>query len=222
MNLKKKIVMLLLSVILLSDVVHVEGKSLNYFYGHNHFYGYGQDMSEVNYPDEGMKIVVISQDIEDLATILEHLSSDAQIVFFDPLLDTPEEVIEKIVTISKLENREISILAFLGQGQEQGMWIGNQLIHLYNLSNFTAAFTSLKQVLAEGAYLYFYGSYFQDAEEGGTFLNTLAQLLDAKVYTSVNITGRDGDWVLEIGSHPEAYAEILDSEALSTAYYYNL
>jgi hypothetical protein len=171
---------------------------------------------------EGLNIIVVAQDLEDLPTLVEYFVPDAHIIFFDPLLDTPEAIIQKIETVSVAEKLPISTISILSRSDNKGFWLGNKLIEKDNLEEYEASFLSLRRALGEGACLYLYGATLGSNEESGKFLFALSELLGSKVYASANATGKDGDWILEIGSHPEDYTEALDSDALANVYYYNL
>lgn len=171
---------------------------------------------------EGINIIVVAQDVEDLPTLVEYFISDAHIIFFDPLLDTPEAIIQKIEIVSAAEKLPISTLSIISRSDTKGFWLGNRLIEKDNLEEYKESFLSLRSALGEDASLYLYGATLGSNEEGGKFLFVLSELLGSKVYASANATGKDGDWVLEIGSHPEDYTEALDSDALANVYYYNL
>jgi hypothetical protein len=170
---------------------------------------------------EELNIIVVAQDLEDLPTLVECFIADAHIIFFDPLLDTPEAIIEKIQTVSATENLPISTLSIISRSDNKGVWLGNTVIGKDNLEEYKESLLLLRNFLKKEASLYLYGAILGN-EEGRKFLFALSELLGSKVYASANATGKDGDWILEIGSHPEDYIETLDSDALANVYYYNL
>ncbi|SHO62440.1 DUF4347 domain-containing protein, partial [Algoriphagus zhangzhouensis] len=122
-----------------------------------------------------------------------------EISFKSDLLWIDEEVEGKDQILSEFEisNEFESTLQFFSHGKPGQLKIGGQWLSPVEISNFLSQLISSKQ--GEIDHVNIYGCEFGRGIEGRGAVSYLEATLGISVSASDDITGRDGDWELEVG-----------------------
>lgn len=91
--------------------------------------------------------------------------------------------------------RSISLYSHASQG---ALSLGHNVVRKSNLNKYRSFFEAVGRHLAPGGDLLIYGCNLAAGAKGHDFLQSLSGLVGADVAGSTNITGRDGDWRLEV------------------------
>ena len=112
--------------------------------------------------------------------------------------DTPAEIINKLIT--NRSDEKINEILLFSHGTEGEFNFGNLSLSSDNISKFKTDFYSLKAMMAEQATFQIFSCNTAKGEKGHDLVNLLAKYTKTTVFASNNITGKDGDWILEVNS----------------------
>ena len=141
-------------------------------------------------------IVFIDGGVQDPQTLAnaaaDVLPDDAQI----HILQGDSDGFDQINEI--LENHDqVDEIHIFGHGKAGEARLGTASLSLETLTTHSDTLAVLKDTLTEDGDILLYGCNIASGEEGGTFIEELAELTAADIAASDDITGAGGDWELE-------------------------
>ncbi|MGI0491461.1 Calx-beta domain-containing protein [Alkalinema pantanalense CENA528] len=169
-------------------------------------------------PGTASSLVFIDAGVQDAASLLGSLDSNTAVYFLNPYQDAIGQI-----TATLLHHTGVESVHILSHGAAGQLQLGNSWLSGDNLASYTQQLKSWGQALTADADILLYGCDVGQGSIGRSFLQSLAQLTEADVAASDNITGADGDWVLEtqIGTintaslNPVNYRYDLNTQLLS-------
>ncbi len=97
---------------------------------------------------------------------------------------------------------DISVLRVISHGESGAFWLGGQRIDMTTLREHTSELKSWSRAMTADADLLLYGCAVAATADGLHFIENLADLTGADVGASNDITGTDGDLILERATGP--------------------
>jgi|GEM_PF-3937402 len=118
---------------------------------------------------------------------------------------------------------EYDSISILSHGSEATLTLGTDVLTASTLSNATvqAELADIGHSLKAGGDLLLYGCDVAKGDDGQQFVNDLAAATGADVAASTDVTGKDGNWILEYSSD-QSYQCSADISASISDYSYNL
>ena len=179
-----------------------------------------QALADLAPPAGRNELIFVDKSVEDYASLVSGISSDAELVF----INTNADGLEQIASV--LESRtDIDAIHIISHGDSGELSLGNTTLTQESIQGEHAdELATIKAALAEDADLLIYGCNFAEGEEGKSAANALAEATGADVAASEDLTGAEslgGDWDLEyefgnVGTvtlSAEAYENILFTPA---------
>jgi len=142
-------------------------------------------------------LMLIAEDIDHPQQITTSINSEYEVFYFTNN-ETPADIINKI--IANRSDEKINEILLFSHGAEGEFNFGKLSLSSENISKFKTDFNSLKKVMAEEASFQIYSCNTAKGKKGHDLVNLLAKYTETTVFASNNITGKDGDWVLEVNS----------------------
>ena len=108
-------------------------------------------------------------------------------------------------------------ISLLSHGSEASIQVGTDVVTDASLSDATiqAELAEIGSALKAGGDLLVYGCDVAKGADGRQFVNDLAAATGANVAASTDVTGKDGNWVLEYSSGVTVAADSFDASGLS-------
>ena len=146
-------------------------------------------------------IVFIDGGVQDPQTLAnaaaDVLPDDAQIHILQGDSDGFDQINEILANHDQVD--EIHIF---GHGKAGEARLGTASLSLETLTTHSDTLAVLKDTLTEDGDILLYGCNIASGEEGGTFIEELAEITAADIAASDDITGAGGDWELEVNTGP--------------------
>lgn len=142
---------------------------------------------------------VILIDSSLVASIPKEELADSQIVS----IDCDGDVIQQITT-ALAPLRAIDVLRVISHGSDGALWFGKQAFDAKTLHVHAPQVAGWRKSLSDDAQVLLYGCRVAETHRGQSFVHGLANLLQARVAASNNVTGMGGDPTLEfqVGAVP--------------------
>ncbi|NQZ66907.1 MAG: DUF4347 domain-containing protein, partial [Lentisphaeria bacterium] len=140
-------------------------------------------------------LAIINWDVQDPQTMINGLPIGTAHVILDGDRDGVQQIAEILANYSDLDAVHI-----FSHGQAGSISLGNTTLSTENYFLYDSELESWGNALSEDGDILFYGCDVAGNEAGVNFLGELAALTGADVAASDDITGKDGDWVLEVES----------------------
>ena len=159
--------------------------------------------SEPTIPKE---VVFIDAALPDYQTLVKGINPEASVY----LITAGENGFTTMATV--LDNHsEIEAIHVLGHGREGEITLGNGTINGATLSRYSDSLTAIGRALTASGDILLYSCDFAADSQGQTLVNQIAQLTQADIAASDNLTGHEAfaaDWLLEVSSGPIEVAEV--------------
>ncbi len=147
-------------------------------------------------------LIFIDSAVEDAQGFIEALDTDATVFTLDANLDG---VLQMQAIIEALGEHSgftpINSLHIISHGSEGQLNLGNGVLNAETMQNdYASALSSIGEALSDNADILIYGCNFTEGEAGLSAANLLAELTDADIAASDDLTGSSelgGNWVLE-------------------------
>ena len=137
-------------------------------------------------------IVFIDSAVEDYETITSSFKENTE--FY--LINANEDGFKRISEI--LSDREnIDALHLIGHGSAGQILFGNAFLNNETIDNYQATLASIGQSLTTSGDILFYGCNVASTEQGEILIKKISEITKADIAASDDLTGKDGDWVLE-------------------------
>ncbi len=145
----------------------------------------------------GVDWVVLDSSLPD-ARHLADTADSTRVLLLDSQRD-PSAWITRITEAVLASARPVRSLSLLTHGQSGQLWLGSGVVDTQWLDQNADALRRFGRAL-EGAALDLYGCNVGQGTVGKEFIDALAGETDLAVRASDDLTGRGGDWVLEVAS----------------------
>ncbi|HQP03628.1 MAG TPA: HYR domain-containing protein, partial [Bacteroidales bacterium] len=143
------------------------------------------------------KIILISSDIPQPEKLLSVFTDEYELQYFNST-ESPESIIRK--SINNRYDAKLGEIIIFTHGSEGSFNLGNAQINAYNIKDYEPDFYNLKIHTSENAIIQIFACNTGQGHKGMELIKNLALYTNTTVYASDNITGKDGDWVLEVNS----------------------
>ena len=138
------------------------------------------------------QIIFIDSRVQDIPSLLAGFSADAEVHVIDASQDGLAQMNELLAGRSGLD-----AIHLMGHGSSGSTQMGTTTLSSTTLQQYSSALSALGQSLTSDGDLLLYGCDVAKGETGEAFVNQLAALTGADVAASTDLTGKNGDWVLE-------------------------
>ncbi|MBU3582221.1 DUF4347 domain-containing protein, partial [Polynucleobacter sp. AP-Capit-er-40B-B4] len=145
------------------------------------------------------ELIVIDGSLENLQSLLANISRiapDKALLVLDP---TQNEV-EQLTSFLQQHNADYDAIHILSHGGPGWISLKDQVLSLDALDQNAALWNSVKTSLNEAGDLLLYGCNVTNDSNGQAEINALATFTGADIAASTDVTGSDGNWVLETTS----------------------
>ena len=137
-------------------------------------------------------IVFIDSAVEDYETITSSFKENTE--FY--LINSNEDGFKRINEILK-DRKNIDALHLIGHGSAGQILFGNAFLNNETIDNYKSTLTSIGQSLTTSGDILFYGCNVASTEQGEILIKKISEITKADIAASDDLTGKDGDWVLE-------------------------
>ncbi len=131
--------------------------------------------------------------VADGWALLEGVSEGIEVYQLDPLGDAIAQITQTLMGRQNVESIHI-----LSHGAPGGLQLGGAWVTANDLQTRVAELAIWQQALAEEGDILLYGCHVAAGEVGQAFVHILSQLTGADVAASNDLTGANGNWVLEV------------------------
>ena len=115
-------------------------------------------------------------------------------------VDSAHDVLSRVINWANLGEHQIGSLSILSHGAAGGFELGNEWITDASLASTASDWQQLSQYLTDDGRIEIFGCNVDANGAAQTLLGDLADLTNADIFASSNITGQGGDWILESSS----------------------
>ncbi len=151
-------------------------------------------------------VVMVDVAADPMLSVQAALVADARVLTFDSSRDSAAQVIERTRELARQSGWQIESLSIISHGRIGVFGFGGGWVDVEAVNAQEAMWQSLGEALAEHAEIRLYGCNVVDASQGAAvhspLLERLVALTGARVLASDDMTGRGGDWTLEISTGP--------------------
>ncbi len=156
-----------------------------------------ESLAGIEPPTGKNELIFIDKSVEDYQTLISGINSSAEIVFIDGQSDGVQQIADV------LQNRtDVSALHIISHGDAGQLNLGSTVLTQESMQGEHAdELASIKSSLSESADILIYGCNFAEGESGKAAADMLAELTEADVAASEDLTGHaslDADWDLEV------------------------
>ncbi|GAB4305072.1 MAG: hypothetical protein Fur0025_47020 [Oscillatoriaceae cyanobacterium] len=138
-------------------------------------------------------IIFVDPTVANYQTLLQGANPDAQVV----VLDTERSGIAQI-TETLAHSQNISEIHLLTHGSPGSLYLGSDIFNTENLEKYRSQLQQWQAALTPNADILIYGCNVAEGATGQAFIQQLANLTKADIAASDDLTGKGGDWELEI------------------------
>ncbi len=161
-------------------------------------------------------LLFVDRSVTDYQQLVAGVTPGTEIHVLDPVLDAVTQI-----TNTLLGRQNIGSLHIVSHGEAGGLDFGSSQLNLGDLPGYASQLQSWGNALTNDADILLYGCDVAQGELGKTFVNIISQVTGADVAASNNLTGKDGDWNLEVTTGKIESPLVFDSKVTS-AYAYDL
>jgi pectate lyase len=166
--------------------------------------------------DAAREIVFIEGNVTDVQSLAHGVRPGISVVVLDPRADGLTQM------LAALDGRQnLTAIHVVSHGAEATLALGTLLLTPTTLTTRAPELATLGRSLASGGDLLLYGCEIGAGTGGRAFVSALSQAIRAEVTASSDITGRSGNWVLEVQSGP-MHRDVAFLPAAIDAYAYDL
>ena len=143
--------------------------------------------------NERKQVVFIDSQVQDYQTLINAFNEDTEVY----LIQSNEDGFKKIDSILK-DNCNVSSLHIIGHGSAGKILFGSATLSNDTIQSYNQTLRSIGQCLAEDGDILFYGCNVASTEGGKTLISKISEITKADIAASDDVTGKSGDWKLEI------------------------
>ncbi|WP_135078977.1 DUF4347 domain-containing protein [Terasakiella sp. SH-1] len=161
------------------------------------------NVSEIQTKDENIDtgtksdktVVFVDETVENYQSLIDAIDPTASVYLITKNNDGFEQMAKTLDGQS-----DIASIHILGHGDEGTILLGTSTLDQNTLEQYENSLQAIGQSLIEDGDILFYGCHVGAGENTQTFVDQIATLTNADIAVSDDITGRDGDWELEVTS----------------------
>ena len=139
------------------------------------------------------QVVFIDSQVQDYQTLIDAFNEDTEVY----LIQSNEDGFKKIDKVLK-NDADISSLHIIGHGSAGKILFGNATLSNDTIQSYNQTLRSIGQSLTDDGDILFYGCNVASTEGGKILINKISEITKADIAASDDVTGKSGDWKLEI------------------------
>ena len=162
-------------------------------------------LSGVEDPSNPLDVVLISDNLPDIETLVEAVRPGAEIIVYDAAAESAEAVLGRVTALAERTGRPVESLTVLSHGGNGYFRLGSDVITADSVSENPEMWSDLDAAMEDGGGIYLMGcNVAEDSAVGRALLDGLSDATNATVFASDDATGQDGNWELEVSSSGDA------------------
>ncbi|WP_392535695.1 DUF4347 domain-containing protein [Nostoc sp. C117] len=138
-------------------------------------------------------LLFVDGSVADYQQLVAGVIPGNEIHVLDPVQDAVTQI-----TNTLLGRQNITSLHIVSHGEAGGLDFGSSALNLTDLPQYVAQLKTWNTALTKDADILLYGCNVGEGELGQAFVQKIGQVIGANVAASNNLTGKDGDWNLEV------------------------
>jgi hypothetical protein len=147
-------------------------------------------------------VALIDSTLPDRAALVRAMVPGGHVILFDGRHDTAADVLARTIQWAQRSGASIGSLSLLSHASAGRFALGTDWISNSTLKATAEDWRRLGGVMTRGAAINLFGCNLVDpGGDGQALIDGIARLTGACVFGSTDLTGHDGDWVLEAVSH---------------------
>ena len=139
------------------------------------------------------QVVFIDSQVQDYQTLIDAFNEDTEVY----LIQSNEDGFKKIDSVLK-DNCNVSSLHIIGHGSAGKILFGNATLSNDTIQSYNQTLRSIGQCLTDDGDILFYGCNVASTEGGKALISKISEITKADIAASDDVTGKSGDWKLEI------------------------
>src|SRR5262249_37428945 len=150
--------------------------------------------------------------------LMKGLPAATTCIYFDSQTESAASVLSRAISIAKSMNVAPESIMIFSHGQAGEFALGNKIISEQTLNSTGLEWKALAAQLAPDASIELFACDLAADPQGMELINRIHDLTGARIFASTNLTGKDGDWILEAHSSgadqeamPLVRADVLDA-----------
>ncbi|MBS3735378.1 MAG: DUF4347 domain-containing protein [Phycisphaerae bacterium] len=148
----------------------------------------------------GADIALIDASVPDADALADAVGACRYVLEFDET-QSPEELVDRISALSESSGEPIRSISVFSHGRPGAFHLGSEWFDSGDLEAAAAPIWSeLAAAAAPDARLNLYGCHVGAGSQGTAVVDALSELTGMDVFASDDLTGRGGDWELEVSS----------------------
>lgn len=153
------------------------------------------DTNEAKHP----VLAIIDSTLPDQQLLIQSLPG-VEKVYFNPNTESAATVLQRAIDIAKKTGATFQAVIVLSHGASGEFELGDNIITSQTLGATAAEWKALGEEIAPGGSIDLFACDLAESPSGQDLLDQLHALTGAAIFGSTNITGKDGDWILEAHS----------------------
>lgn len=154
-------------------------------------------------------LVFIDAGVDNAAQLIASLQPGSEVHF----LSSQDAVTQ--ITETLLGRTEISSLHIVSHGRAGALQLGGSTLSGDTLSGYTTQLKTWAQALTADADILLYGCEVGQGKAGKRFIEEISQLTSADIAASSDLTGKGGNWTLEVNTGDIASESVFDVSAIA-------
>jgi len=142
--------------------------------------------------NERKNIVFIDSQVKDYREITKSFRENTEVY----LINSNEDGFKRIDEVLK-DRENINALHLIGHGSAGQILFGNAFLNNDTIDSYKSTLSSIGQSLTDTGDILFYGCNVASTDQGQLLIKKISEITKADIAASDDITGKDGDWVLE-------------------------
>ncbi len=168
-----------------------------------------------------VNIAIVNSSLPHSRTLIKGLDESVK-VYVVRDHEIIDDVFKRISRQCNKSNETIGSIAVFSPGKSGQFDLGGDKISPRNLKFIGKGFSVITPVLAPDAQLLIYTSEVGNGKNGEKLMTSLKDYFPGKIYMSSNLTGKGGDWDLEISNADTPAPVLVNTEYLNKHYRYAL
>ncbi|MEH2413106.1 DUF4347 domain-containing protein [Nostoc sp.] len=156
-------------------------------------------------------LLFVDRSVADYQQLVAGATPGTEIHVLDPMQDAVTQI-----TNTLLGRQNIASLHVVSHGEAGGLDFGSSALNLTDLPQYAAQLKTWSKALTNDADILFYGCNVAQGGVGQAFVQSISQLTGADVAASNNLTGKGGDWNLEVATGAIETSPIFSLDALKS------
>lgn len=140
------------------------------------------------------QVVFVEDSLSNWQTLASLVPAEVELVVLDHTRDGLAQIGAYLAGKAAGSVDSVVLMSHGGSGY---LDLGSQIVNIDNLGLYSESFKQISGALSADADWLIYGCDVAEGQQGGGFIQALADLSGADVAASTGVTGRGGNWVLE-------------------------